>query len=106
MKTVLPSQICSLATQDEQMKRRNSESDLYSQSSNLDYTDGNRAEDKRFVGSKKRSDFRVNLKFMSTLPFKEVQVSNFKDFKQAMQVSKATKQTRANKQLDSNTPYF
>jgi hypothetical protein len=59
------------------MKRRNSESDFFSSSSNLDYTDGNRAEDKRFAGSKKRPDFKINLKFMSTLPFKEVPSINF-----------------------------
>jgi hypothetical protein len=64
LRTVLPPSLNSLTQQNDAMKRRHLDSENFCQSATLDYTDGGRADDKRFAGStKKKNDFKINMKF-------------------------------------------
>ena len=88
------------------MFRRHSESEVFCNTTGLDFTDGGRTEDKRLTGGKKRAENKLNMKFQSILPCREQPVSSFAEYRQTPQATRSIKHSRANKPCDSYTPYF
>lgn len=95
----------SLSYQNQDLRKKFLESDLVCQSSQLDFTDGNRAEDKRFTG-KNKPDFKINMQFQNSLPYKEVPAASYDQFKSILHQTRENKLNRASFEYDPLTPYF